>query len=140
VEVTQQAQHAFNTELQQRLKKTVWLSGCKSWYLSTPTKDGSSSGNPNGSKQGGQDESGSSSGSDSSGGGAVMWPGLVSEFWWRTLRPVAKDWVSGKAAHAVGRAGDAAAQAGKVLRKETPLQQLLARASFGLLSQEKKGM
>jgi hypothetical protein len=174
VEVTQQAQHTFNQELQRRLKGTVWLSGCKSWYLLNPAKGSSSSSggiSGGGTSGSGSDGSGTqqrsgdsgsnqgqsaaaagadassqvglqaagddSSGSDSSSGGVVMWPGLVSEFWQRTVRPVGKDWLSGKAAHPVGGAGGGAAQQGKVLRKETPLQQLLG--SVGVWTEEKKG-
>jgi cation diffusion facilitator CzcD-associated flavoprotein CzcO len=33
VEVRPEVLHAFNADLQRRLKKTVWNSGCKSWYL-----------------------------------------------------------------------------------------------------------
>jgi cation diffusion facilitator CzcD-associated flavoprotein CzcO len=33
VEVKAQAQTTFNTDLQRRMKGTVWSSGCKSWYL-----------------------------------------------------------------------------------------------------------
>lgn len=33
VEVRSEVQEAFNTELQQRMQGTVWVSGCKSWYL-----------------------------------------------------------------------------------------------------------
>jgi hypothetical protein len=41
LEVTAAAQAAFNAEVQQRLKGSVWLSGgCSSWYLN---KDGESS-------------------------------------------------------------------------------------------------
>jgi hypothetical protein len=28
-----EAQAAYNVELQQKMQQTVWLSGCKSWYL-----------------------------------------------------------------------------------------------------------
>ncbi|HEY0061287.1 MAG TPA: NAD(P)/FAD-dependent oxidoreductase, partial [Telluria sp.] len=33
VEVTAQAQRAFNLDLQRRMRGTVWSTGCKSWYL-----------------------------------------------------------------------------------------------------------
>lgn len=32
VEVKREVQAAYNRELQQRLKKSVWVTGCKSWY------------------------------------------------------------------------------------------------------------
>ena len=34
LEITAEAQTSFNQELQSRLRRTVWNSGCKSWYLS----------------------------------------------------------------------------------------------------------
>jgi hypothetical protein len=37
VEVRADAQRAFNEKLQARLSRTIWASGCGSWYLS---KDG----------------------------------------------------------------------------------------------------
>lgn len=61
VEVKQPVQQQFNEEVQERLKGSVWLSGgCSSWYL----------------KQGNEGSQGSSS--------AVLWPGLCTEYWWRT--------------------------------------------------------
>jgi hypothetical protein len=126
VGVTQQAQHAFNVKLQQRLKRTVWLSGCKSWYLTTIAEDGSSTSadRPGGtaasnvldsSPAGSSEHSGA--GNSTRGGGVVMWPGLCAEFWWRTLWPVAKDWQSGKAVHPVGEKRDG------VARKDTAMQE-----------------
>ena len=49
-------QQQFSTEIQQRLRGTTWLSGCKSWYLSA---DGNS---------------------------YTMWPGYTVEYWWRTRK------------------------------------------------------
>jgi cation diffusion facilitator CzcD-associated flavoprotein CzcO len=37
VEVKQEVQRAYNADLQRRMKRTVWSTGCKSWYLD---KDG----------------------------------------------------------------------------------------------------
>lgn len=34
VDVKKEVQDKFNTQLQQDLKRTVWASGCKSWYYS----------------------------------------------------------------------------------------------------------
>jgi cation diffusion facilitator CzcD-associated flavoprotein CzcO len=53
-EVDADAQQAFNAELQARSKKTVWQSGCKSWYLNEQGKN------------------------------TTLWPGYTAEFWWRT--------------------------------------------------------
>jgi hypothetical protein len=132
VQVTQQAQHAFNVKLQQRLKRTVWLSGCKSWYLTTTAKDGSSTAadHPGGtastaaaashvrdSSAAGRSEAVGAD-SNSGGGGVVMWPGLCAEFWWRTLWPAAQDWQSGKAAHPAG----VVEKPGGVARKDTAMQ------------------
>jgi hypothetical protein len=116
VEVSTEAQHTLNQELQDRLKKTVWLQGgCKSWYLTTLSHNSTSNGKsqidsgkqgPLGgvvdaaaredgvrrvAKAGEMQQAGSSKG-----GGAVMWPGLCTEFWWRTRRPVDKAWMSGR--------------------------------------------
>jgi hypothetical protein len=92
VEVDAAAQARLSRELQQRLQHTVWLSGgCDSWYL---TSFGSGSGS-GGSSGGGSSSGGSSPRRASS---SVMWPGLCVEFWWRTRRPRACDWVAGVAA------------------------------------------
>lgn len=40
IEVRAEAEQAFNRDLQQRLRHTVWASGCRSWYLND---DGSNS-------------------------------------------------------------------------------------------------
>ena len=44
------------TEVQQRMGKTVWASGCKTWYL-----------HDNGTND-------------------TLWPGYTFEYWWRTRR------------------------------------------------------
>lgn len=159
VEVTQQAQNSFNAKLQQRLKRTVWLSGCKSWYLTTTAKDSSSAdssstasnvldssgatsgkGNSNSSNS-----SGAGKGSDSeTGGGQVMWPGLCSEFWWRTLWPVARDWSSGKAVHPVAAGSTAAAAVAEqkrqqINRKDTPFQGVVTKTAESGAA-DKKGL
>lgn len=33
VEVLAEAEESFNAEIQQKMQKTVWMSGCQSWYL-----------------------------------------------------------------------------------------------------------
>lgn len=45
---------AFNVEIQQHLKRTVWESGCKSWYQ---TEDGRNT---------------------------TLWPGFTVSYWWKT--------------------------------------------------------
>jgi cation diffusion facilitator CzcD-associated flavoprotein CzcO len=57
LEVRTTAQQDFNNELQQALKKTVWSSGCKSWYQA------------------------------GSGRHSVLWPGFTFSYWLRTRRP-----------------------------------------------------
>ena len=54
VEVRPEIQQAFNTEMQQRMQKTVWTSGCASWYL------------------------------DARGKNTTLWPGFTFEFRRRT--------------------------------------------------------
>jgi cation diffusion facilitator CzcD-associated flavoprotein CzcO len=54
VEVRPDVQEAFNEQLQERLKTTVWQSGCKSWYL------------------------------DARGRNTTIWPGFTFEFRHRT--------------------------------------------------------
>ncbi|WP_247234429.1 NAD(P)/FAD-dependent oxidoreductase [Telluribacter sp. SYSU D00476] len=39
LDIRPQAQQAYNQEIQERLKGTVWSSGCKSWYLNTKGKN-----------------------------------------------------------------------------------------------------
>jgi hypothetical protein len=56
IEVRPEAQAASYAEVQRRLQGTVWLSGCRSWYL---TEDGRND---------------------------TLWPGSTLEYWWRTRR------------------------------------------------------
>jgi hypothetical protein len=56
VEVREDAQARFNADLARRLERTVWGSGCKSWYL------------------------------DPSGRNSTLWPGFTFEFRARTRR------------------------------------------------------
>jgi cation diffusion facilitator CzcD-associated flavoprotein CzcO len=56
MEVRAQAQERFNAGLTERAKRTVFATGCKSWYL---------------------DEKGES---------PVLWPGFSSEYWWKSRR------------------------------------------------------
>jgi cation diffusion facilitator CzcD-associated flavoprotein CzcO len=56
LELRPEAQAASYREVQERMRKTVWLSGCRSWYLS---EDGRND---------------------------TLWPGSTLEYWWRTLR------------------------------------------------------
>jgi hypothetical protein len=130
VEVTSEAQHTLTQELHSRLQNTVWLrGGCKSWYL-TPVTQNSSSSSSGGGGGGGGRQGGNAVESEGwvvrpeaaaakadapagdkldagSSGGAVfsLWPGLCTEFWWRTLWPVEKDWQSGQAANPPTAAG-----------------------------------
>jgi cation diffusion facilitator CzcD-associated flavoprotein CzcO len=55
-EIRADAQHEFNRGIQPRLKKTVWASGCKSWYL------------------------------DDKGNNPTLWPGFTVEFWLKTRK------------------------------------------------------
>jgi cation diffusion facilitator CzcD-associated flavoprotein CzcO len=56
VEVRQEVQDAFNAELEERLRRSVWNSGCSSWYL------------------------------DRNGRNSIQWPGFTFEFRRRTRR------------------------------------------------------
>ncbi len=56
VEVRPEVQKAYNDRLQQRMRGTVWTSGCNSWYL------------------------------DAGGRNSTLWPGFTWEFWLRTRR------------------------------------------------------
>lgn len=62
-DVRPDAQSAFNDRLQRRLRRGVWASGCKSWYL------------------------------DEHGNNRTLWPGFTFEFWLRTRRLHAADYV-----------------------------------------------
>jgi cation diffusion facilitator CzcD-associated flavoprotein CzcO len=56
VEVSRDVEAAYNDALQRRLARTVWSSGCNSWYQ------------------------------DANGRITTLWPGFTVEFWWRTRR------------------------------------------------------
>lgn len=54
IEVRREVQDAFNARLHEKMKTTVWASGCKSWYL-----------NANGTN-------------------STIWPGFTVTYWWKT--------------------------------------------------------
>lgn len=56
VEIREEAQEAFNNELQRKLQNTVWMSGCASWYL------------------------------DARGKNTTIWPGFTFEYRFKTAR------------------------------------------------------
>ena len=56
LELHPETQEQSYREVQERMKSTVWLSGCRSWYL---TPDGRND---------------------------TLWPGSTLEYWWKTLR------------------------------------------------------
>ena len=53
---TERAQAAFGAEVRERSEGTVWMSGCRSWYL------------------------------DAAGNNATIWPWSTVAYWWRTRR------------------------------------------------------
>jgi cation diffusion facilitator CzcD-associated flavoprotein CzcO len=57
VEVKSKVQRDFNTRLKAQMDRTVWQSGCHSWYL-----------NENGTN-------------------STIWPGFTFSYWWRTRQP-----------------------------------------------------
>lgn len=61
-DVKPQVQKAFNERLRARLERTVWASGCHSWYL------------------------------DDAGQNSTTWPGFTLEFWLRTRRAKIDDY------------------------------------------------
>jgi cation diffusion facilitator CzcD-associated flavoprotein CzcO len=63
VEVRPEVQKTFNDRLQQRMRGTVWTSGCSSWYL------------------------------DAGGRNSALWPGFTWEYWLRTRRFDPADYV-----------------------------------------------
>jgi cation diffusion facilitator CzcD-associated flavoprotein CzcO len=63
LEVRRGVETAFNRKLQNRLSRTVWASGCKSWYL------------------------------DRNGKNTTLWPGFTVEYWLRTRRFRLEDYV-----------------------------------------------
>jgi cation diffusion facilitator CzcD-associated flavoprotein CzcO len=62
VEVKACVQDAFNKDLHERMKRTVWMSGCKSWYL-----------NANGTN-------------------STLWPGFTVTYWWKTRAADRRDY------------------------------------------------
>ena len=58
VDVKRDVQRRFNEQLQAQMKRTVWQSGCRSWYL-----------NENGTN-------------------STIWPGFTLGYWWKTRQPV----------------------------------------------------
>jgi cation diffusion facilitator CzcD-associated flavoprotein CzcO len=54
VEVKADVQDAFNKDLHEKMKRTVWMTGCKSWYL-----------NANGTN-------------------STLWPDFTVTYWWKT--------------------------------------------------------
>ncbi len=63
IEVRRGVEAAFNRKIQSRLSRTVWSSGCKSWYL------------------------------DENGRNTTLWPGFTVEYWLRTRRFRLEDYV-----------------------------------------------
>lgn len=57
VEVRRKVQREFNAKLKAQLARTVWQSGCRSWYL-----------NENGTN-------------------STIWPGFTFSYWWKTRQP-----------------------------------------------------
>ena len=57
-----EVQAQFNRSLQERMKRTVWASGCKSWYL------------------------------DERGKNTTLWPGFSFKYWMETRKVMAKDY------------------------------------------------
>lgn len=66
MDVKPEVQEKFNEDLQQKIAKTVWSSGCKSWYMTSAGKITS------------------------------IWPGFTFEYWQRTrrLKPEDYEWVA----------------------------------------------
>jgi cation diffusion facilitator CzcD-associated flavoprotein CzcO len=65
IEARPEEQARFNARLQQRMGRTVYASGCKSWYL------------------------------DESGKGTILWPGLSSQYWKDTRRLISSEYLLG---------------------------------------------
>jgi hypothetical protein len=63
MEIRRDVEAAFNRRLQQRLSRTVWASGCRSWYI------------------------------DERGRNTTLWPGFTVEYWARTRRFRLEDYV-----------------------------------------------
>ncbi|MCB1674099.1 MAG: 4-hydroxyacetophenone monooxygenase, partial [Pseudomonadales bacterium] len=56
MDVREEAQHEYTQDVQQRLQKSVWASGCQSWYLSEDGHNG------------------------------AAWPGFTWQYWLATRR------------------------------------------------------
>lgn len=67
IEVRPEAQARFNERLQHRMHRTVWASGCKSWYL------------------------------DANGKNVTLWPGFTFSYWGRMKRVRRQDYRFGQA-------------------------------------------
>jgi cation diffusion facilitator CzcD-associated flavoprotein CzcO len=65
IEARPDEQARFNARLQERMGRTVYASGCKSWYL------------------------------DESGKGTILWPGLSSQYWRDTRRLMPSEYILG---------------------------------------------
>jgi hypothetical protein len=63
IEVKQTVQDEYNKTLQEKLKNTIWNSGCKSWYTTSTGKNTS------------------------------IWPDFTFRFWWRVKHLKASDFV-----------------------------------------------
>jgi cation diffusion facilitator CzcD-associated flavoprotein CzcO len=63
MEIRRDVEAAFNRRLQQRLSRTVWASGCRSWYI------------------------------DERGRNTTLWPGFTVEYWARTRKFRLEDYV-----------------------------------------------
>lgn len=62
IECLPQAQRDFNTALQNTTRRTIWGSGCKSWYF------------------------------DANGRNVTLWPGFTFSFWWKMKTVVVKSY------------------------------------------------
>jgi cation diffusion facilitator CzcD-associated flavoprotein CzcO len=66
IEVRRDVQDAFNSRIQSCLKKSIWLSGCNSWYLAEGGKN------------------------------TTLWPYTTMRFWWETSRVGIQNFVTSK--------------------------------------------
>lgn len=64
LDVRPDEQRKYNDVLQRRLARTVWSSGCRSWYQTAAGRH------------------------------PVLWPGFTFSYWWRTLRPAMRKYLS----------------------------------------------
>jgi cation diffusion facilitator CzcD-associated flavoprotein CzcO len=64
LEIRRGVELAYNKKIQKRLSRTVWASGCKSWYL------------------------------DENGKNTTLWPGFTVEYWFRTRRFRLEDYIN----------------------------------------------